>query len=360
MSIKPNIMNRSADLEATLPASRVTSRHERADRAFDMCLALLLSPIAILLLVPCFIVHQLCNFGRGSFIYTGIRLGKGKKLFQIYKIRTLVEDAETRLGSRLAADRDHLELRLGRFFRATRIDELPQIFNILKGDMGFVGPRPERVNVYHQKCKVIKDYDMRFKVRPGLVGYAQILTPHSTPKRIRAIIDRRYINKGITPMQKLRLIIWTVLLVFRITVKETYKSIARRVNIVARKRTLRKERRKYPRVKCTKVTADVTSATDLAHSVDGAKVWDLNVEAIKLETNLILNIGDEILLQLNVAAKKGQKRRASCKGTIYRKAHLKFGNEDRRVYIVFYQPQSEYSQYVIDQYLLMQSVSKAG
>ena len=150
--------------------------------------------LALLLLIPAtplfIVLAPLIKLQDGGpFLYHGPRLGRDKQLFHIYKIRTLVPDAETRLDGELFSRQEDLQTPTGNFLRETRIDELPQLLNIIKGDMVFFGPRPERPSVYEAQCKDITGYDQRFSLYPGLVGYAQLLTPHATPKRLRARID---------------------------------------------------------------------------------------------------------------------------------------------------------------------------
>ncbi len=131
---------------------------------------------------------------KGGIFYSGTRLGKGKKEFTLYKFRTLPADFQQRNGARLVSSNDSLSP-FFRFLRDSRLDELPQLWNVLRGDMNFVGPRPERLEVYEEKCQYIKNYDLRFEVRPGLIGYTQLFTPHGTPKRMRVLIDNRFIRK---------------------------------------------------------------------------------------------------------------------------------------------------------------------
>jgi lipopolysaccharide/colanic/teichoic acid biosynthesis glycosyltransferase len=122
-------------------------------------------------------------------IYKGIRLGRGKKPFIIYKFRTLVIDAEKRTRTCVLPALSGLETRLGKFLRDSRLDELPQLFNVLRGDMNLFGPRPVRRVIARQSRRTIPNYDRRFSVKPGLVGYAQLYMTHRTPKAIRARLN---------------------------------------------------------------------------------------------------------------------------------------------------------------------------
>ena len=122
-------------------------------------------------------------------------MGKDKKLFNMYKFRTLPVGAQQKIGAELLAPTTMALPRYIRIIRDTRLDELPQLFNVLRGDMNFIGPRPERPEIYESKCRDIPGYEARFRVKPGLIGYAQLFTPHSAPKRIRSFIDGKLIEQ---------------------------------------------------------------------------------------------------------------------------------------------------------------------
>ena len=134
----------------------------------------------------------------GPVLWCGERLGKDRRPFAMYKIRSLAPGAEALTGGRLVtppmAAKLNLEHRYGRFLRDSRLDELPQFLNVLKGDMRLFGPRPIRRKVYEAECRNIPGYDRRFTVKPGLFGYSQVLTPHSSDKRIRKKLDNHFIT----------------------------------------------------------------------------------------------------------------------------------------------------------------------
>ena len=101
-------------------------------------------------------------------------MGRRKRNFTIYKFRSMISDAEKRCGPVWANENDNRITRVGRFIRKFRIDEIPQLWNVLKGDMSFVGPRPERRFFVERLEKIIPYYSERFTVKPGLTGWAQI------------------------------------------------------------------------------------------------------------------------------------------------------------------------------------------
>ncbi|MBU1627585.1 exopolysaccharide biosynthesis polyprenyl glycosylphosphotransferase, partial [bacterium] len=111
---------------------------------------------------------------KGPVIYRQLRVGKDEKLFTMYKLRTMVEDAEKQTGPVLADEEDKRLTTIGRFLRKYSLDELPQLFNVLKGNMSLVGPRPERPHFVKEFLHKNPAYRERFKMKPGLTGLAQV------------------------------------------------------------------------------------------------------------------------------------------------------------------------------------------
>jgi lipopolysaccharide/colanic/teichoic acid biosynthesis glycosyltransferase len=123
---------------------------------------------------------------RGPGIYTQTRLGRAGRTFTIYKIRTMRIDAEAGTGAVWAQKNDPRVTRLGKILRTLHIDELPQLWNVLRGEMRLVGPRPERPAIANKLRLVIPNYDGRLAVKPGLTGLAQIhLPPDETVRSVR-------------------------------------------------------------------------------------------------------------------------------------------------------------------------------
>lgn len=171
-------------------AARLTYRV--AKRAFDFTAALLLS---VLLALPMAVLMLLIRLDSpGPAIYRQERLGKDGKPFTILKLRTLRLDAEKN-GPRWAETNDSRCTRLGRFLRKTRIDELPQLWNILRGEMSFVGPRPERAYFYDQFEQYIPEFRNRLAAVPGLTGWAQINGGYTLHPEEKIVYDMEYIKE---------------------------------------------------------------------------------------------------------------------------------------------------------------------
>lgn len=162
-------------------------------RVEDVVMAILL----LILFSPVFLIAAVgikCT-DRGPVFYKQERLTKDGKRFMIYKFRTMVVDAEKMSGPVLASEKDPRVLPIGRFLRATRLDELPQVLNILKGDMSVVGPRPERPELAAEIEKTIPEFSYRLKVKAGLTGFAQVYGKYNTTSYDKLKLDLMYIRK---------------------------------------------------------------------------------------------------------------------------------------------------------------------
>lgn len=151
-------------------------RIDTALRALDVVIA----AISLVLLLPvALVLAAAVRASSGSpVLYRGRRVGRAGRVFTMYKLRTLKPDAELRLGPYQGAELDRrteAELTpVGRFLRLTQLDELPQLVNVLMGDMSIVGPRPIRPPFFEELCEQIPQYWQRLVVRPGITGFAQL------------------------------------------------------------------------------------------------------------------------------------------------------------------------------------------
>jgi len=160
-------------------AGQEATVYEHGKRLFDIvCAALFALPA--LALTP-ILAALIWLDDRGPALYRQARVGQGGRSFTIVKFRTMRLDAE-KDGAAFASKGDPRVTRVGRFLRATRLDELPQLWNILRGEMSFVGPRPERPEVEAELAKSIPLFPVRHLARPGLTGWAQVSAPYAATK----------------------------------------------------------------------------------------------------------------------------------------------------------------------------------
>lgn len=145
----------------------------------------------------------------GPVFYTQERVGKGGRVFRVVKFRTMIHDAEKLSGPVLATENDPRITPVGRILRSVRLDELPQLFNILRGEMSLVGPRPERPEFVRQYLEKIPEYRYRYLVRPGLTGLAQVRARYSTTVHDKLRYDLNYIV-NYTLLLDLKIILETI------------------------------------------------------------------------------------------------------------------------------------------------------
>ncbi len=143
-------------------------------RTLDILVVLALLPVVLPLAVLVSLAIIIEGAGRGPVLYSQIRVKQDGLPFKIYKFRSMVTDAEGDGVARWASKNDSRITRVGTFIRKGRLDEMPQLFNVLKGDMSFVGPRPERPEFIEKLAETIPYYEERHRVKPGLTGWAQI------------------------------------------------------------------------------------------------------------------------------------------------------------------------------------------
>jgi len=181
-TILPIRQPRLVSQEKQAPASVVVpvrqSWYAAMKLVFDFVCAFLLfiaiSPILILAMI----LVKLTS--RGPALYLQLRMGKNGKPFPIYKLRTMYYQCEKKSGVQWSAPGDSRITPLGRWLRRTHIDELPQLWNVLRGDMSLVGPRPERPEFVPQLEQAIAHYGLRMQARPGVTGLAQVQLPADT------------------------------------------------------------------------------------------------------------------------------------------------------------------------------------
>jgi len=189
-------------------------RSETLSRILNVCVALVLLLATLPVWIVAAILVKLTS--AGPVLYTQTRVGidrrwnssralrerrredLGGEQFTIYKFRSMRADAEADGRAQWAVQGDPRVTAVGRFLRATRIDELPQLFNVLRGDMNLVGPRPERPSIFVRLREQIENYPVRQRVRPGITGWAQINRSYDTDLegvREKLKLDLEYLQR---------------------------------------------------------------------------------------------------------------------------------------------------------------------
>ncbi|MFP4058370.1 MAG: sugar transferase [Candidatus Brocadiia bacterium] len=171
-------------------------RYAEFKRAIDILFALPGVVVAVPVILVLAAVVKLTS--RGPAFYLQERVGKDGRVFRIVKLRTMVRDAEARSGPVWATANDPRETPVGRLLRRTHLDELPQLWNVLKGDMSLIGPRPERPVFVEKFRQEIPHYTDRLAVRPGITGWAQVnyfYDQSLEDVRRKVEYDREYIRR---------------------------------------------------------------------------------------------------------------------------------------------------------------------
>jgi lipopolysaccharide/colanic/teichoic acid biosynthesis glycosyltransferase len=185
---------RPADAGTTIP-SRPAGPEEGGQRIFDLVVGTLIAVAALPVVLIAWALVRLTSAGPG--IYTQVRVGQYGRPFRIYKLRTMYHACEAASGVRWSQPGDPRVTPVGRVLRRLHIDELPQVWNILAGDMSLVGPRPERPELVGPLSKALPGYGDRHRLRPGLTGPAQVQLPPDTDLdsvRRKLALDRWYVR----------------------------------------------------------------------------------------------------------------------------------------------------------------------
>lgn len=173
---------------ADIPPGAPESRLRYALQAFLAITALVIaSPILLLVALAVKLTS------RGPLFYSGVRVGKNQQLYTMYKFRTLRDGSERQIGARLLSPQDDFYTPIGKFLKKTKLDEVPQLINVLRGEMNFAGPRPLRPIFLERYLAEIDHYADRFRVAPGMTGLAQVRGGYFTSARNKLRYDRLYV-----------------------------------------------------------------------------------------------------------------------------------------------------------------------
>jgi len=334
--------------------------HALVNRAINILGALLL----LCLTWPLFVVLALLIklIDGGPLFYRSRRLGLNRKPFWMYKFRSLRVDADRILGADLHDRRHRLETPIGTFLRDSRLDELPQLLNVLKGEMSLVGPRPERPEVYERLCKAIPGYDLRFRTRPGLIGYAQVFTPHGAPKRLRSLIDTQLMLRGRRTTDDLGLLGYT-LMALALNALTRLGLLSRALGKRLRGVRPRQERRRCQRIALTDAFAEL-SPIPCVSAADGplrCRLLDLTDEAILVECEHALTTVEVCVRLTHQAAnaynRPRKQRSVRCVGRVLmtRSAPSAQGRTVRQVIQI--EPLTPLNAYKLEKYFLSSSIA---
>jgi len=189
---EPQRMSHMMGAQPVPAVAEVTPRHKAylpVKFAMEWLIALSLLIITAPLMLFMAVAVKLTSVGPA--FYAQSRMGRDGRVYQMFKVRTMVHNAEKRTGPVWAAKDDSRTTAVGRILRRTHLDELPQLFNVVRGDMGLIGPRPERPEIISRIEPSIPGYRLRLKVRPGITGLAQMLVSADDPGDRRLLGVRR-------------------------------------------------------------------------------------------------------------------------------------------------------------------------
>ena len=200
-----------------------TGNHDRGYLTAKRVLDVVASVCGLIICSPIFLAVAIAIKIQdgGPVFYRQKRLTLNGKPFYLTKFRSMVVNAESATGAVLAGKSDSRITKVGAFLRATRIDELPQLLNILNGDMTLVGPRPERPEFYQKYCAEYPEFAYRLRAKAGLTGYAQLYGKYNTTFADKALLDMYYIQKA-SFLWDLQLIFYTLKIIF---VKESTEGV---------------------------------------------------------------------------------------------------------------------------------------
>lgn len=198
-------------LSSSAVGAPVKSKMLKVKRVFDFVLGLLLLVISLPLMLVFGILIKLTT--PGPVFFAQERVGFMGKTFKLVKLRSMVNNAEAKTGAVWASKDDHRVTSIGKFMRRTRIDEIPQFWNVVRGDMSLVGPRPERPVLTQRFYEEYPDFPKRLRIRPGITGHAQINGGYEIDPGEKCKLDNYYIEH-FSLLFDLKILLGTIRIVF--------------------------------------------------------------------------------------------------------------------------------------------------
>ncbi|WP_314065819.1 sugar transferase [uncultured Vagococcus sp.] len=209
--INPNIMNIDDESMIEVSDFKIPAEDDLIKRTFDIVVSLILLILSLPITLITGLLVKLTS--RGPVFYSQIRITKDQKEFKILKFRTMENLAEKKSGPVLATSNDSRVTGIGKYLRALRLDEIPQLLNVLKGDMSIVGPRPERPFFVDQFNSENASYYLRHKVRAGITGYAQVYGKYASDFNNKLKFDLIYI-KNYSLVMDVKIMFQTIKILF--------------------------------------------------------------------------------------------------------------------------------------------------
>jgi len=330
---------------------------------FNFSLAFILFVLSLPIFIAIAIAIKIID--GGDIFYKSIRLGKNYKPFTMYKFRTLSSNAHQFVGARHVNDgvfkQNKMISPLGQFLRETRLDELPQLVNILKGDMNLVGPRPHRPEIFDEFKKHYRFYGRLLNVKPGLIGYRQLYTPHSSPIKLQILYDYRFIDGGRYIFWNLYFVIATAYGVTRIILKKLCRFFYH--DLILRLCMRRyKEKRVLERISLGDARVEIGTRTDEGVFVTDAvgSLVDMNEEAVRVKLPAAVGL-QETFIQFHTLYRKKPLGRTARKSAIcFAKAVASYNHQDKmgeeKDVVYFYTPITPLNEYKIHKYFLQENM----
>ena len=327
-------------------------KNEKLYRVWNIFAAVQITVLSM----PFFILIPLALYftqGRPIF-YEGERLGRNAKPFQMYKFRTLRPDAATRTSRQVLGTRSGLETPLGKVLRETRIDELPQLFNVLKGEMNLVGPRPVRAELAAMLGAQLPNYDQRFAVKPGLFGLTQAYMTHRSPKRLRALYNSVLLRRKAQIWKEPLLIAY---IAWRLAARAWRLGKDRLV--IAQIRNRRHVRRAKPREAVVHLIAN-------GNAIVCGSLRDINDQAFTFNSAHEIDGGTHLFRLSQFVRYRGRSISALCEGMVMHShpnvingRHWqapKVSPNGQYRYVIRFSPTTDYNVYKIERYFMEESI----